>query len=250
MLICSACREEKKESCFWKDGYSKRGFVYKCKECSKNNRKSSKPPVLKDNKKFCSSCKTYKNFSKFSKSTSQKSGYRPHCKQCESKRYHSIKNTENYKNTYKKYRDENKEKINNKNRKYYYKNKEKVLNQRKKRLKEDPLHRFSISVRKSIAYSFRRAVNGSIVKRTKSLDILGCSMEFFIKYIEDKFEEWMNWENRGLYNGKEKYGWDLDHIIPLHTAKTEEDVIKLNHYTNFQPLCSKINRDVKWRNYK
>jgi len=26
---------------------------------------------------------------------------------------------------------------------------------------------------------------------------------------------------------------------------TEEDVIKLNHYTNLQPLCSKINRDIK-----
>jgi hypothetical protein len=27
--------------------------------------------------------------------------------------------------------------------------------------------------------------------------------------------------------------------------KSEEDVIKLNHYSNFQPLCSKINRDIK-----
>ena len=27
-----------------------------------------------------------------------------------------------------------------------------------------------------------------------------------------------------------------------------EKIIKLNHYTNFQPLCSKINRYIK-RNY-
>lgn len=39
--------------------------------------------------------------------------------------------------------------------------------------------------------------------------------------------------------------WDLDHIVPKSTAKTIEDVIKLNHYTNFQPLCSHINRDIK-----
>ena len=30
--------------------------------------------------------------------------------------------------------------------------------------------------------------------------------------------------------------WHLDHIIPLAIAKTEEEIIKLNHYTNFQPL--------------
>ena len=55
----------------------------------------------------------------------------------------------------------------------------------------------------------------------------------------------MNWENRGLYNGDFDYGWDIDHIIPLSSANTEEDVIKLNQYTNLQPLCSKINRDIK-----
>ena len=55
----------------------------------------------------------------------------------------------------------------------------------------------------------------------------------------------MNWENRGLFNGEINYGWDIDHIIPLSTAKTKEDLIKLNHYTNLQPLCSKINRYIK-----
>jgi hypothetical protein len=55
----------------------------------------------------------------------------------------------------------------------------------------------------------------------------------------------MTWENRGLFNGTENYGWDLDHIIPISSATTEEQVIELNHYTNFQPLCSHINRNVK-----
>ena len=58
----------------------------------------------------------------------------------------------------------------------------------------------------------------------------------------------MSWENKGLYNGELNYGWDIDHIIPLDTAKTEEDVIRLNHYSNLQPLCSKINRDIKKNN--
>jgi hypothetical protein len=55
----------------------------------------------------------------------------------------------------------------------------------------------------------------------------------------------MNWENRGLYNGELNYGWDVDHITPISSAKTEEDVVRLNHYTNLQPLCSYINRAIK-----
>jgi hypothetical protein len=55
----------------------------------------------------------------------------------------------------------------------------------------------------------------------------------------------MTWDNYGLYNGELNYGWDVDHIIPLSSVKTEEELIKLNHYTNLQPLCSKINRYIK-----
>lgn len=47
------------------------------------------------------------------------------------------------------------------------------------------------------------------------------------------------------YNGELYYGWDLDHIIPSSSAITENDILKLNHYTNFQPLDSFINRFVK-----
>ena len=56
----------------------------------------------------------------------------------------------------------------------------------------------------------------------------------------------MNWDNYGLYEpNKLNYGWDMDHIIPLKTGKTEEDIIKLNHYSNLQPLCSYTNRNIK-----
>jgi hypothetical protein len=74
---------------------------------------------------------------------------------------------------------------------------------------------------------------------------LGCSLPEFKNYIESKFEPWMTWENRGKYNGKFNYGWDIDHIIPSITAINESDIIKLNHYANLQPLCSKINREIK-----
>ena len=58
----------------------------------------------------------------------------------------------------------------------------------------------------------------------------------------------MNWNNYGNWNGYPKEintAWDIDHIVPMSTAKTEKDVLKLNHYTNFQPLCSYTNRHIK-----
>ena len=39
--------------------------------------------------------------------------------------------------------------------------------------------------------------------------------------------------------------WDIDHIIPLNSASIEDDIIKLNNYTNLQPLCSYYNRFIK-----
>ena len=59
----------------------------------------------------------------------------------------------------------------------------------------------------------------------------------------------MNWDNYGLYNGTENYGWDIDHIKPSSLAINEEELLKLNHFSNLQPLCSYINRDVKIDNY-
>jgi hypothetical protein len=38
----------------------------------------------------------------------------------------------------------------------------------------------------------------------------------------------MCWDNQGK--------WHIDHIIPLSSGKTEDDIIKLCHYTNLQPL--------------
>jgi hypothetical protein len=82
-------------------------------------------------------------------------------------------------------------------------------------------------------------------KTTNPYEILGCSYEDFKTHIESKFESWMNWDNYGLCNNEFNYGWDIDHIIPCASAITEEELLKLNHYSNLQPLCSHINRNLK-----
>jgi hypothetical protein len=58
--------------------------------------------------------------------------------------------------------------------------------------------------------------------------MLGCSYEDFKLHIEAQFVSGMSWENRSE--------WHLDHIIPVSSAINEDDLIRLNHYTNFQPL--------------
>ncbi len=60
----------------------------------------------------------------------------------------------------------------------------------------------------------------------------------------------MTWVNYGRYNGELDFGWDIDHIIPISSATTEEEVLKLNHYKNLQPMCSKMNRDIKKNKYE
>ncbi len=62
---------------------------------------------------------------------------------------------------------------------------------------------------------------------------IGCSFAELKIHVERQFTKGMTWENRDQ--------WHIDHIIPLSTAKTEEDVIRLNHYTNLRPLWAKDN---------
>ena len=82
-------------------------------------------------------------------------------------------------------------------------------------------------------------------KKSRTYQILGCSPIELKSYLESKFENWMTWENYGKYNGEINFGWEIDHIIPISSARTEDDIILLNHHTNLQPLCSYINRYIK-----
>jgi len=141
---------------------------------------------------------------------------------------------------------ENRDKINKTRRLYVEKNRnkynEKNREYHRERWKKDILFKLKTNIRNSINASFRAKDK---TKTNKTVLVLGCSITDFKIYIESKFEAWMNWDNHGLYNGESNYGWDIDHITPVSSARNEEELIQLNHYTNFQPLCSKINRVVK-----
>jgi hypothetical protein len=70
-------------------------------------------------------------------------------------------------------------------------------------------------------------------KRSITSDIIGCSWGQLKNYIENQFVSGMTWNNRSL--------WHIDHIVPLSSAKTVEELEKLCHYTNLQPLWASDN---------
>jgi hypothetical protein len=153
---------------------------------------------------------------------------------------------DNNKDYHKRYTEENFDKISNYKKEYDNLNKEKLNKNRiirkKNKYSSDINYRVKVNIRNIISKSFKRF---GYKKSSKAHEILGCSFEEFKIYLESKFEYWMTWENKGIYNGELNYGWDIDHIIPLSSAENEEDIVCLNHYTNLQPLCSKINRNIK-----
>src|SRR5690554_259063 len=101
----------------------------------------------------------------------------------------------------------------------------------KNKMESDPVYAIKIIVRGSISDAIKRM---GYTKRNRSYQILGCSWEFLKGYLEAKFQPGMTWENRGQ--------WEVDHIVPISSAVTEDDVIRLNHYTNLQPLWKCDNR--------
>lgn len=136
-----------------------------------------------------------------------------------------------------------------KNREYYQANKDKfnlaASKYKKKKRKTDPTWKLIQNIRSNIGRVFH---DRNITKKSKTFDILGCSKSEFKEYIESKFEPWMSWDNYGARTHQIKelnQYWDIDHIIPISTIKTEDDAYRLNHYTNLQPLCSYKNRFIK-----
>jgi len=169
------------------------------------------------------------------------------CKECLSihKKEYYLKNKTTIKDKSKKYYSVNKEKKIIYQKEYNVLNKEEINKQRNiyyKEKRKNGIFRLKHNIRSLIKNSINRS---GYKKNSKTNIILGCSYEEFILHIESLFKDWMSWENYGKYNGDFDHGWDIDHIIPISSTKTEINLLELNNYKNLQPLCSKVNRDIK-----
>jgi hypothetical protein len=86
-------------------------------------------------------------------------------------------------------------------------------------------------------------LKGKYVKTKRTKEILGIEWDEFREYIEDRFEDWMTWDNHGQGNGK----WALQHIVPRDFVISEEELYVVNYYKNFIPMCAIENGILKNR---
>jgi hypothetical protein len=207
--------------------------------------------------KICTKCNISKPLDNFSKEKKHKDGLSYYCRDC--RKEYRLKNYEKIKKQNNEYNQINIEKRREWKRNYFKLNKNEINEWRKKYRIDVSLKNPLFVLKTSTVDSIRHAIkNKGYLKKSKTIKILGCSFEFFKSYIESRWSLpdnldangniWMNWSNYG--NPKDgivelNKTWDLDHITPMASADTEDDVIRLNHYINFQPLCSYINRFVK-----
>jgi hypothetical protein len=212
--ICNKCKEEKEVCEFGIHNSTKDRLRTSCKECRKidgkiyreNNVKKRKETLQNWYNKNPNYNKEYylNNFEYLNK---------------KNKEWYNL-NTERHRETSKKWSECNREKINE-----YSNNRIKIIR------KTDPLKTLIFNVRSRV-YNFLKSKN--IIKQNKTFDIVGCSPEFLKEHIGNQFTEGMSWELMGRYI-------HIDHIIPLSSAKTEEEIYKLCHYTNLQPLWAEDN---------
>lgn len=187
--------------------------------------------------KKCSKCQEIKSFESFCKDRSTKDGHACYCRYC----FSLIKKVND-----KKYSKSEKGKLARAKalKKYMSKpDKRKNINEKRRLRKKhdnrgvdlklafDPVFKLKYVVRNRLNAFLK---NSGLKKKYKMSQYLGCSPAYLKTYLENKFKPGMSWNNHG--------DWHIDHIVPLASAQTEDDIYKLCHYTNLQPLWAYDNR--------
>ena len=205
---CSVCNIEKDTSEYYKQKRGKYGVTAICKDCKREVDKINSAHYRENNKEHL-------------------------------KEYHKTwdsNNRDKLKINRERWLENNRDRERLRQRKWEHENKKQRCDYILKRIKTDTMFRFSERMKALIRQTFKRNVQGRYRKAKRTERILGCTMFDFIKHIESQFYNGMTWENYG------NRGWHIDHKIPISSAKTEDDLYRLNHYTNLQPLWARDNQ--------
>ena len=141
-------------------------------------------------------------------------------------------NKEHIREKQKEYRENNKEYLKQLRAEYYVKNPHYHRDYDKQRIAKDPLYKFKKQIRNAIRFSFKRH---KFDKSGHTAEIVGCDIDTLVEHLKETYRQ-----NYGIeWNGKDTV--HIDHIIPLATAKTEDEILELCHYTNLQMLTPEDN---------
>lgn len=215
--VCTQCDKSLTLNNFYVDRtiITKISYRSKCKNCCKINQsnrvKNAKNETLTEKK--CSECNLVKDISKFYKNFRCKDGYYKFCGECHTNKVKNTGNNQKIKRTVEYMKE-------------YNKNRNKDLS-----------YKIRHNLRSSIRSNIKK--NKSALKKGSTIKYVGCSLEFFIKWIESNFDKNMNWENHGSY-------WHLDHIKPCasYDFKKEEEILACFNWSNYRP-CEKIENILK-----
>lgn len=89
----------------------------------------------------------------------------------------------------------------------------------------DPVFRLAIALRRRVWVAFNRR---GWTKRSSGGALLGADWPTVKLWIEERFSPGMSWENYGE--------WHIDHVTPLASATSEDELLSLFRFTNLQPL--------------
>ena len=112
-------------------------------------------------------------------------------------------------------------------------NKKRVAHMKEK-YKNDPAFYALVCCRRRI----NNLIGPSYRRPYRTLEMIGCSKEFFMHHIESQFTKQMNWNNKGKV-------WEFDHIRPCASFDLTgpEQQKQCFHYSNQRPLLKRHNRE-------
>ncbi len=237
--ICRCCNETKSIDDFVKDKYTKSGYKRLCKTCNAEKMREyhKRDPELSRKKLYAWREKNREYWLDYCKHAhGRKSDFISKGREVrglsrEEAREHAKKRKSEYDKTHKKenqaYRESTKERY-NKNKRVY----------RRNRGLKDPSYKMANTLRSRFGALMNR-VKAKRFSSRKALELLGCDMPFFLRWIERNFEQGMTWGNHG--KGIDK--WNIDHNLCCASfdLTDPEQQKQCFHWSNLFPMWEKHN---------
>ena len=271
-IRCPKCDEYKSKDCFHKSKNKTFGVAQYCKKCKYKGGKGRKPNPTRINdkgqrEKFCTGCDSFKSLDSFNKRKGAPLGIDSRCRECQRKKpsvlriseeqkqqriktkrilhqsvidngktcsvCHILKPHTSFGNSTK-FKDGFLERCNDCAQKRKKELAKKHGKQKHERIMNDPVAKSRKNARRMILSAFRYV--GS-KKNAKTYEIIGLDAK--------TFEQWLRDVSRVK---PETHNVHIDHVIPISSAQSHDEVLALSHFSNLQWLAHDENirkRDEK-----